>query len=311
MRCDLHVHSRHSGLNGDLAFLKSRDCYSSPEDVYRVARRRGMDLVTISDHDSIDGCLEFLDTRGDASDFLMGEEVTCWWPGTDLIVHLGVYGLTEAIHRDVQRLRRNVHEAVAYLASTPAVAIFNHPFHFYRGQVPLPEYVDLMGRTSGIEARNGAMLPAHNDLAERVGRALTGRHALVGGSDAHALHRIGRTWTETPAMTREAFLDDLRRGQGRPGGAHGSVGALASDIYRVVGCYWRALASGGYPELTPGRRLLGLAFSTVTLPGQFTPLAVSMLHKRREAATVRRAADALGIATSAHDIHDIARESEG
>ena len=311
MRCDLHVHSRHSGLNGDLAFLKSRDCYSSPADVYRVARGRGMDLVTITDHDSIDGCLEFLDRHGETADFLMGEEVTCWWPGTDLIVHLGVYGLTEAIHREIQPLRPNVHDTVAYLATTPAVAVFNHPFHFYRGQVPLGDYVDLIGRTPGIEARNGAMLTAHNDLAERIGRALTGRRAMVGGSDAHALHRIGHTWTETPAATREAFLDDLRGGQARPGGAHGSVGALAGDIYRVVGCYWRALVSGGYPELTPGRRLLGLAFSSATLPAQFTPLVVSVLHKRREAATVRRAADALGVVTDPRDIRDVAREFEG
>jgi len=65
------------------------------------------------------------------------------------------------------------------------VPVFNHPFHFYRGQVPLHDYVDLLGRTPGLEARNGAMLPAHNDLSERIGRALTGRRAMVGGSDAH------------------------------------------------------------------------------------------------------------------------------
>jgi len=311
VRCDLHVHSRHSGLNGDLAFLKSRDCYSAPADVYRVARMRGMDLVTITDHDSIDGCLEFLDGRGDAADFLMGEEVTCRWPDTDLIVHLGVYGLTEAIHREIQPLRRNVHETVAYLATTPAVAVFNHPFHFYRGQVPLQDYVDLMGRTPGVEARNGAMLPAHNDLSERIGRALTGRRAMVGGSDAHALHRIGRTWTETPAITRDGFLADLRRGQARPGGAHGSVGVLAGDIYRVIACYWRALVSAGYPELTPARRLGGLAFSSATLPAQFTPLVVSALHKRREAAVVRRAANELGIVPRANDVGDVTEEYEG
>ena len=70
------------------------------------------------------------------------------------LVHLGVYGLTEAIHRDIQPLRRNVHETVAYLATTPAVAVFNHPFHFYREQVPLRDYVDLLGRTPAVEARN-------------------------------------------------------------------------------------------------------------------------------------------------------------
>ena len=82
-RADLHVHSWHSLQSGNLTFLQSRDCYSSPEDVYRTAKARGMDLVTITDHDSIDGCLEFLDRHPDATDFIVGEEVSCRLPDGD------------------------------------------------------------------------------------------------------------------------------------------------------------------------------------------------------------------------------------
>ena len=88
-----------------MKFLKSRDCYSRPEDVYRVAKARGMDLVTITDHDSIDGCLEFLDRHPDAADFFISEEVSCRFPGTTLDVHLGVYGMTERLHGELQPLR--------------------------------------------------------------------------------------------------------------------------------------------------------------------------------------------------------------
>ena len=61
MRCDLHVHSRHSGAV-DLPLLRhvGYECYSEPRAVYDRARRRGMDLVTLTDHDSIDGALELL-----------------------------------------------------------------------------------------------------------------------------------------------------------------------------------------------------------------------------------------------------------
>ena len=55
-----------------MRFLKSRDCYSAPEDVYRVAKARGMDLVTLTDHDTIDGCLEFLSAHPDAPGFHRG-----------------------------------------------------------------------------------------------------------------------------------------------------------------------------------------------------------------------------------------------
>ena len=61
LRADLHVHSCHSKVSGTMPFLGSRDCYSTPADVYRVAKARGMDLVAFTDHDSIDGALELLD----------------------------------------------------------------------------------------------------------------------------------------------------------------------------------------------------------------------------------------------------------
>ena len=66
-RADLHVTRCHSTVQpATLPFLRSRDCYSRPEDVYRVAKARGMDLVAITDHDSIDGALELLDAHPDA-----------------------------------------------------------------------------------------------------------------------------------------------------------------------------------------------------------------------------------------------------
>ena len=56
VRCDLHVHSLRSG-RVDLPVLRhfGRESYSEPREVYEVARRRGMDLVTITDHDTIEG----------------------------------------------------------------------------------------------------------------------------------------------------------------------------------------------------------------------------------------------------------------
>ena len=56
MKLDAHVHSFHSGVSSirplHLAML---ECYNAPEDVYRLAKTRGMDLVTITDHDEISG----------------------------------------------------------------------------------------------------------------------------------------------------------------------------------------------------------------------------------------------------------------
>src|SRR5678815_583578 len=107
LRADLHVHTCHSRQTGDLTFLRSRDCYSKPEEVYRVAKSRGMDLVAITDHDTIDGALELLDHLPGAEDVIVGEEVSCRFPDGNVNVHFGVYGMTEALHRELQPLRRN------------------------------------------------------------------------------------------------------------------------------------------------------------------------------------------------------------
>ena len=286
MRADLHVHSFHSGYNGDLPFLRSRDCYADPEDVYRTAKARGMDLVTITDHDSIDGCLEFLSRHPDADDFIVGEEITCWTPAAPAIeVHLAAYGMTERAHREVQPLRRNVLEVAAYLRREVIFFALNHLFHFYTGQVPLARYLALLEVSPALETRNGAMLPAHNRLVETI-VASTG-HAIVGGSDAHTLRRVGRTWTSAPGRTREEFLANLAAGHGRAEGQEGGAFPLAADIYGVIAQYWLSLLGLQRHELGWPRRAFGMAFSLASMPFEFTPLVVATIQKRREAQRVR------------------------
>src|SRR5206468_113784 len=164
-RADLHVHSCHSKASGSLKFLRSRDCYSSPIDVYRAARRRGMDIVTITDHDAIDGWRELRDAYPDAKDILPGEEVSCRLPDGHVEVHFGVYGITEQLHREIQPLRRNVYDVAALLRESGTFFALNHPWHFYRGQTSMESYLRLLSAVPALEVRNGTMLKVHNLLA--------------------------------------------------------------------------------------------------------------------------------------------------
>jgi predicted metal-dependent phosphoesterase TrpH len=281
MRADLHVHSWFSTENRDIEFLRSRDCYSAPDAVYRTARARGMDLVTITDHDTFDGCLDFLDRHPGATDFIPGEEVSCRFPEGNIEVHLGVYGMTEALHRDLQPLRGNVFEVTACLRERGVFFALNHLLHFYRAQAPLDSYLRLLLEVPALEARNGAMSEAHNLLIEQVGRQAS--LPLIGGSDAHTLRRVGRTWTEVPgARTASEFLAGLRGGLSRPGGAHGGTLVLAGDVYGVVFKYMASLAGFGPRDHAGLDRLGCAAFSVSSLPFQFIPLLVAALTKSRE-----------------------------
>lgn len=291
LRADLHLHSYHSGYAGHLRFLRARDCYSEPAAVYAAAKARGMDVVTMTDHDSIDGCLEFLDGNPDAADFFISEEIECRFPDVDLKVHIGAYDINERIHRDIQPLRRNVFEAVAYLRSAGVFHALNHPFFFFKGQVPPSDYFGVVRRLfSAFEVRNGTMLTAHNDLTEAIVRrwAASSHPPLtaLGGSDSHTLRGIGTTYTEAPGSTRDEFLQSLRGGRARAGGRHGSVWREAREIYGVVGQYWGTLVGAGRVDLSWPRRALGLAFSAASMPFEFSPLVVAALHKRDEARRV-------------------------
>ncbi|MCL0067245.1 hypothetical protein M1N54_05135, partial [Thermodesulfovibrionales bacterium] len=59
-RADLHLHSYHSNKSSEWAIRKLNcpESYTSPLFIYDTARKKGMDYVTITDHDSINGALE-------------------------------------------------------------------------------------------------------------------------------------------------------------------------------------------------------------------------------------------------------------
>jgi predicted metal-dependent phosphoesterase TrpH len=295
-RADLHVHSHHSRVNGNVPFLRSRDCYSDPLDVYRTAKRRGMDIVTITDHDSIAGCVELLSRMPDATDILTGEEVSCRVPDTDLEVHLGVYGLNERDHDELQRLRGNVFETIEYLRGAGLFFALNHLLHFFRHQLPLDEYLRLLALVPAIEVQNGTMLAAHNALvaATWAARYPAGTRApVVAGSDAHTLRRIGRTWTEAPGRTAGEFLESLRAGLGQAAGAHGGSLTVAGDAYGVVARYGASVLGHGPKDHKGWHRLMCAACVIASPPAQFLPLVIAMTGKRAERRIVREVSNAL------------------
>ncbi|HEY2435501.1 MAG TPA: PHP-associated domain-containing protein [Vicinamibacterales bacterium] len=294
-RADLHVHTRHSRVSGTLRALRSRDCYSDPFAAYAAAKARGMQIVTFTDHDSIDGCLEFLSRYPDATDFLVGEEVSCRMADTGLQVHLGVYGTSESAHAELQRLRGDVFEAMAFLRASGTFFALNHPFFFFRHQVPLDDYLRLLAMAPAVEVRNGTMLRGHNTLVAELWSRLGGAApAVTAGSDAHTLRRIGRTWTEAPGTTAAEFLASLRAGAGRAGGDHGWSGTVAADAYGVVARYAASIFGYGPRDHYGWHRLMCAACVVASPPAQFLPAVIAVRGKVEERRVVAAIAATLG-----------------
>jgi len=267
LKVDLHLHSDASRLKR-LRFMRMRDCYSPPVEVYRRAKARGMDLVTLTDHDTIDGCLEVRERLGDPADFFMSEEVETFLPG-DRSMHIGVFGITEEQHREIQRRRLEFESLVGYLEEERIPASLNHLFRGYRAGLDVRGYLEpLVERFALYETRNGTQSRRYRKLTDRSLALLRSGPAPgeTGGSDAHTLARVGKTWTECPGEGRQSFLRNLARGLGRAAGEDGRLFPLARDVYSVIFSYYSTLFGGGRVTFAPGEKWPGALFSLATAP---------------------------------------------
>lgn len=292
-RVDLHVHSKHSNRPTEwlLRQVGAPESFTEPREIYRRCRERGMQLVTISDHDSIDGALEIQHLPGT----FLSSEVTVEFPEDGCEIHVLVLGITESQHRDLQEIRRNVYEVREYIRDQGILHSVAHPLFRVNGRLTLAHVEKLLVLFDRFEARNGMHDRRANDLVRRIFGSLTRemiedlaeRHRLepfgptpwiktfTGGSDDHSGLYLGSTWTETPdaatvdAATTDActvgeFLGHLRDGRHEPGGETGSSARLMQSLYTISYEHYRRQFPFGLERRNdPFSRLLrGLA-----LPG--------------------------------------------
>jgi predicted metal-dependent phosphoesterase TrpH len=205
----------------------ARESYNQPEDVYEILKRRGMDVVTVTDHDSIDA-VESL--RGHA-DFFVSEEVSCEMPsGTQ--IHVGVYDIEDRDHVEVQRRRKDIESLAAYLSERKVLFSVNHAFSGLTGRREAGDFTLMESLFPAVETRNGQMLLSTNRSSEDWARRTA--KIAVAGSDAHALAAPGCTYTEViGARTKHEFFEGLRRGRGLVRGEIGSPWKLAREIASI------------------------------------------------------------------------------
>src|SRR5689334_21664034 len=230
MRCDLHVHTRHSGMcTVPLLNRVCRESYSDPQRVYEALKHRGMDLVTVTDHDSIDA----VEPLRKYPDFFLSEEVSAVSPaGTKL--HIGVYDIEECHHTGFQSRRDDLPALIAYLGEQRLFFTINHVYSSLTGTRTESDFFLFARHFPGIEVLNGQIPGLCNrtagDFAARFGKA------AAGGSDEHTLAALGRTYTKVAgACTRQEFLDGLRAGRASLHGESGSYWKLTSAVLEL-GC---------------------------------------------------------------------------
>ncbi len=274
-KIDFHLHSYASNVTGYYAAnaLAIPESYSDPRALHAMLKKRGMSLVTLTDHNSIDGVKELLDLG--KQDVFASAEMTATFPKDGCHIHVTVANVTEAQFREVDRLRGNVFEMVAYLdqeiaaqahrpggneiayfMTHPLMSTGNRPYG-REGALGVDHLEQAVLLFEAFEVRNGSRTRALNELtlrllesldretierlADKHGIAPKGdapwRKALLAGSDDHAGINPGNTWTAFPAGGRPVPNDvirAIRSRRTRPCGAHGGPITLAHSLLKLL-----------------------------------------------------------------------------
>jgi len=257
-RCDLHIHSRFSARSEEWLFRRFDfpDSYSDPRELHRLLRERGMDFVTLTDHDTIDGNLETADLPGT----FISEEVTTYFPQDPCKIHVLVWGITEAQHADIVQLRDNIFDLQSYLQRQTIAHSIAHPLYSINGKLDtshLERLILLFKHFEGINGLRDALLSVLarellSGLTPEKIEELANRHNLqpthaeswrkifTGGSDDHGGQFVAGAFTETPKVRSAVeFLSQVRDGKCEPRGEGGTPLALSHGFYNTVSCFIR------------------------------------------------------------------------
>lgn len=291
-RADLHCHSWASDgpVNRVVSLIGCPESYSPPEKVFDQAIARGMNLVTITDHDTIRGAME-LANRG-FERFVVGEEVSVVFPEDRCLIHVLVWGITPAQHEQIGKLglRNDIYAFAAWVREQRLAHSCAHPLYMQNDRLTRWHIERLSLLFKCFEVRNGAHSHTQNTAVERFVDGLSAGlvHRLVdehgieplwsrvwekgrtGGSDDHALLNMGKTWTSVPLGPGERiddpteFLRRVMNSQSRAGGVGGHSALLAHQLATVGANYY---ADRLHDQRSPTGRYMGaklLRFAGVT-----------------------------------------------
>jgi glycosyltransferase involved in cell wall biosynthesis/predicted metal-dependent phosphoesterase TrpH len=264
-RLDAHCHSRASSGPAvkALGYIGCPESYSEPERVYAQAKARGMDLVALTDHDTIDGAMELV--RRGFQGVVVGEEVTTHFPEDRCKLHVLVWTLTPELHEEIGRegLRDDVYQLAAWLHERQLPHALAHPLYIQNTKLTGWHLDRCALLFKGFETLNGAHSGTHTAALDAYLSNLTPARVLAlineagfeprwprvwekartGGSDDHGLLNVGRTWTQVRGVDKvvcgRQFFREVMAGRCEVGGVAGHSSLLAHQL-TTVGAHYAA-----------------------------------------------------------------------
>jgi len=190
MKLDLHVHT-----------TCSEDAINSPDWIMRMTRKRGLDGVAVTDHNTTRGWKGMQESsKKHGMDLILGQEVKVTQNGRRSGEILGLF-LNEEIRPG------EAWDVIDRIREQDGIAVVSHPFDKVKGFRNIERFVR---KVDGIECFNARVLSsATNEKAQRFA-SLHGT-GMTGGSDAHIPWEVGLAYTVAEASGLEGFRKALKR----------------------------------------------------------------------------------------------------
>jgi len=211
---DLHVHSHHS-----------EDSFLVPSAIIKVALRKGVNCLAVTDHNTIRGGLELVREAKGLRDFIA-------IPGIEVQTDMGDVILL-FVNEEVKT--KSFDELLDFAKSVDAITVLAHPC---RKHVRVEE---LAKRVQAIEVLNARSSRSANSKAREM--ALRLGKAICAGSDAHAAFEVGRAVTIMEGSSEEDVREALVKGSTRVFGSESSplvhlLSFASKVVKRVVKRRW-------------------------------------------------------------------------
>lgn len=183
MFIDLHMHEKRYSLDSTLAL----------EEIVEIAKKRGLDAICITDHDSM-GLREYAEEYSKKTGFPIFVGIEYFSLQGDILA----FGID---HYPEDRI--SAQEFIDDVHEQGGVVVSAHPFrHNRRG---LEGYLDILKGVDAIEILNGSTLPDAAMVAVQYARKYG--FAITGGSDCHYPDKVGICATYFPNEIKT--MDDL------------------------------------------------------------------------------------------------------
>jgi glycosyltransferase involved in cell wall biosynthesis/predicted metal-dependent phosphoesterase TrpH len=253
-KADLHVHSKFSDHPSEwfLQRLGTNESYTEPEFIYTMAKKQGMDFVTITDHNKLDASLILQEKYPD--EVFTGVESTAYFPEDRCKIHILIYGIDEKQFDEIQEFRKDIYELRDFLKQQKIAHSVAHATYSINGRITLSHLERLLLLFDTFEGINGGRSQINNDTWMNTASLLTPDHisdlykkyriepfsdapwikGFTGGSDDHAGLFIGKTCTTTKAQNAEEFLDKIKNKKTSVEGRHNNYKSLAFSFYKIA-----------------------------------------------------------------------------